>query len=212
MSDPHLPHGLADADSSERWVLATGLPGFVDFERLDAKRALDAELERLTAAITELEARRAALADELAAARDQARAETAANAEREIGAAVARIARLEGPLVERAADAALRAAATLVREHVRTEREAVCALVRAAVARRPAAAPICIRVSPSSENLVVNELSGVAIRVVGDPALQDGDLVLDYIDGQIDLRIDRLLEHMRAPVVAALTAQVGDGS
>jgi flagellar assembly protein FliH len=211
MTEPAHTFVAAAATDGEAWVLATGLPGFVPAAEFEARSALAADVERLRTELGELEKRRNDMAAELDAARLAARHAGAEEAQAAIGAALAEIAGRTAGIEAAALAAALAAAEALIRAQVVADPDAMRRLVREAMGRRLSVVPLAVRASTTVVTSVAMALDSPSIRVVADPSLAVGDLVIEYPDGQIDLRIDRLLDHLREPVRAILLQAVGDG-
>ncbi|QQD77541.1 hypothetical protein I8920_07440 [Curtobacterium sp. YC1] len=82
--------------------------------------------------------------------------------------------------------------------------------VRRALASLDRTVPVAVRLSPGDAARVAD--LALAVPVVADPALRDGDAVVDLPDGLLDARITTALDRARTALGVAATAAVPSGA
>ena len=194
----------APANETESWALAAGVVGWVERAPLDALALLRGEVKSL-------EARRNAIQTELSDAREAGFAagvaEGMASLQPWVTAVEFGVKELSATLRERAVDTALVIAEVIVRDEVLASRLTISSVVERALADHTSA-PTRILVAPHAIAELQRTLEGNGIHntiaVAGDPALEDGDAILAFPDGQIDARVATLIQAFRADVVTEL--------
>ncbi len=189
----------------ERWLLASGAVGWIERAPLDAREALRHEVAQLVA-------QRDALEAEIAAARSEGYeagvAQGIASLQPWVNQVESQLAQTRTSLRERAVDTALVIAEVIVRGEVQANRLTISDVVDRALVGRTAA-PTRILVAPNAVAPLQLSLRSrgilTTIAVAADPSLDDGDAVIEYPDGHIDVRVGALIRAFREDVAQELS-------
>ena len=184
---------MSDVDEADQQGWEHSRAGWVSDALVDERSELQREVDALRE-------QRAQLAAEVESARAVGREEGRRSGIAELRKMVARIEAdsdtRRSELVNGSVDAAIAAAATLLRRTIGTDRELVADLVRQAMQMRPEHTPIRIRVCGDDLDSAAACLDAADLSTLypeADPTLSAGDVILEYNDGRVDCRIDTLL-------------------